>query len=362
MPRLVADVLRRRRHPSRRVIAAFTALGIALLPGLSGRAGDAEGVQLYSTAAPPADYLGPIPVLLARADDGETTTEPTRPAPREPAPAEPAPASPGAPARGVTRLANASTADSVLGRTLPEPEIAAQPKPAAEDPIVRAKRMIGEARQRFSQVRDYSCTFFKRERISGRMTPQYVMQMKARTRPQSIYFRFVRPNSGREAIYVAGRNGGRAIVHDVGLGKLLAGTVELDPRSDRAMEDNRHPITEAGLGHLIETVFRRWNAEMNSGETRVTIVPNTRVGDRLCTMVESMHPQRHPSYLFHKVKLYFDHEHGLPIRFEAYDWPRRPGGQAELVEEYTYHSLRLNPGLSEHDFDPSNPQYSFGRF
>ena len=84
-------------------------------------------------------------------------------------------------------------------------------KPEPEDPIVHAKRMIADARQRFAQVRDYTCTFFKRERIGGKMTPQYVMQMKARTRPQSIYFKFVRPNAGREAIYVAGRNGGRAI-------------------------------------------------------------------------------------------------------------------------------------------------------
>ena len=348
MPPLVAAVLPGRYVP-RRILAALVAGGLALAAGLSGRAGDLDRLVFYSTAAPPADYLGPIPVLLARADVGDAATEPT-------------PAPPPAPVRGVTRVANASTSESVTGRTLTEPDLSPRPKSEAEDPIARAKRTIAEARQRFSQVRDYTCTFFKRERIGGRMTPQYVMKMKARTRPLSIYFLFVRPNAGREAIWVAGRNGGRAVVHDVGLGKLLAGTLELDPRSDRAMEDNRHPITEAGLGHLIDTVYERWNAEMKPGETKVTIVPNTRIGERVCTMIESLHPQRHPSYMFHKVKLYFDQEHGLPIRFEAYDWPRRPGLAAELVEEYTYHNLRLNPGLSEQDFDPSNPQYSFGRF
>jgi hypothetical protein len=336
--------------------------GLALVLAVTGRAGDLDRLHLYSTAAPPADFLGPIPILLARADTTEPSPEPTRSEANEPAPAETSgPASTDVPIRGVTRLANASTADSAA-RALPEPDITPRPAPSVEDPIVRAQATIAEARQRFARVRDYSCTFFKRERIGGRMTPQYVMQMKSRPAPLSIYFKFVRPNGGREAIYVAGRNGGRVVVHDVGLGKLIAGTLNLDPRSDRAMEDNRHPITEAGLGHLIETVFDRWNAEMKAGETKVTIVPNARVGDRVCTMIESAHPQRHPRYLFHKVKLYFDQEHGLPIRFEAYDWPRRKGAAAELVEEYTYHNLRLNPGLSEQDFNPSNPQYSFGRF
>jgi hypothetical protein len=79
-------------------------------------------------------------------------------------------------------------------------------------------------------------------------------------------------------------------------------------------------------------------------------------------MIESTHPQKHPSYLFHKIKVYIDREHGLPIRFEAYDWPKRPGHAPELLEEYTYDKLRLNVGLTDHDFDPANKQYSFGRF
>lgn len=358
MARPLAQAFHRWRPPGHLLVALSIVPGLALLPAGSGRAGDGGEVHLYSTAPPPADFVGPIPVLMTRADGGETVAaaEPTLPA--ESVPADPAGP---APVRGVTRLANAAASDSV-SRALPEPAIAPRPKVEAEDPIARAKRTIAESRQRYAQVRDYSCTFFKRERIGGRMTPQYVMQMKARTQPQSIYFKFVRPHAGREAIFVAGRNSNRVVVHDVGIGKLLAGTLELDPRGDRAMEDNRHPVTEAGLGHLIETVYERWNAEMKAGETKVVIVPNTRVGDRLCTMIESMHPQRAPQYMFHKVKLYVDHENGLPIRFEAYDWPRRAGAPAELLEEYTYHNLRINPGLSQHEFDPSNAQYSFGRF
>lgn len=350
----------RSRRRASRLVALVSAASI--LPGLVPvclAGGDPGPPRFYSTAAPPADYLGPVPVALARFDDADAA--PPDAVANRPDATEPLPPAGDAPIRGVTRLATAPSDSSA--HALPE---AARTPPARltqpEDPITQAKRMIAESRQRYAKLHDYTCTFFKRERIDGRMTPQYVMQMKARTRPSSIYFRFARPNSGREAIYVAGKNGGRVIVHDVGLGKLIAGTLNLDPRSSRAMEDNRHPITEAGLGHLIDTVSQRWGAEMKPGETRVTITPNARVGDRLCTLIESIHPQRQANYLFHKVKLYIDSENGLPIRFEAYDWPRRNGGQAELVEEYTYANLRIDVGLSERDFDPGNNQYSFGRF
>jgi hypothetical protein len=210
-------------------------------------------------------------------------------------------------------------------------------------------------------VRDYTCTFVKRERIDGRLTPQHIMAMKARTNPNSVYFRFHQPNHGREAIYVHGRNDGRIVAHDVGITKFLAGTMHLDPRGSMAMEDNRHPVTEAGIGTLIDTVAKRWAVELTPGESQLTFHDDVRVGNRQCMLIESIHPQRSASFLFHKVKLYIDQEHGLPIRFEAYDWPRHAGGSAELVEEYSYLDLKLNVGLHDHDFDPANKQYSFGR-
>jgi hypothetical protein len=296
----------------------------------------------YSTAAPPVDFRGPEPAPLALIVSREPNSVPRLVPPS----AEP-PRSIAVPAE----------------ETKPSGPTVAKPKvEAGLDPIAQAKRTIAEAQVRFAQVQDYTCRFYKRERIDGRLGSQHVMLMKARTKPLGVYFKFVKPNAGREAIYVAGRNGGKAVVHDVGLGKLIAGTLALDPLGSRAMEDCRHPITEAGIGHLIETLAERWGAEMQSGETHVTVQPGVMVGDRACTLIDSTHPKRAPGYMFHKVRVYFDQEHGLPIRFEAYAWPRRPGAQPELLEEYTYANLKLNAGLREADFDPANKQYSFGRF
>ena len=57
----------------------------------------------------------------------------------------------------------------------------------------------------------------------------------------------------------------------MGLNKLLAGTLALEPTSTRAMEDCRHPITEAGIGPLLDTLTKRWAVELDPVETKVTL-------------------------------------------------------------------------------------------
>jgi Protein of unknown function (DUF1571) len=229
-------------------------------------------------------------------------------------------------------------------------------------PIERAIHAIAESQSRYDLVEDYTCTLYKRERISGRMTPLHIMSLKARTKPQSIYLKFQQPAQGREAIYIAGRHGSKVLAHDVGLNKILAGTLALEPTSSRAMEDCRHPITEAGIGPLLHTLAKRWAVELDPDETKVSFRDDLLIGPRRVTMIESAHPTRRPDFLHYMVRVYIDQELGLPIRFEAFDWPRHPGAEPELTEEYSYIHLKLNVGLGDIDFDVTNSTYSFGRF
>ncbi len=345
----------------------------------------------YSTAAPPEHFPGPMPEQLGNAlamlvMDGISEAE-TNPVPEAEAEAEEMDDSPIGPAPLPSPAAlndreakpEAEPAAPRLASALPDPDVvpssnlsdrnvrelppmpeAAPPTPES-DPVGFALHTMQLCRERFQLVRDYTCVFVKRERIKGRLSVPNVLTMKARTEPHSIYFKFQKPSAGREAIYVEGRHNGQALVHDVGFGKLLAGTLALDPLGSRAMDGCRHPITEAGIGHMIETIIEGWEAEMSPGETLVEY-KNVKVNDRSCLMIVSTHPRQQPDFLFHQVRVYIDREFGLPIRFEAYDWPTRPGVEPLLIEEYTYHNLRLNVGLTEKDFDPSNKAYSFGRF
>lgn len=233
---------------------------------------------------------------------------------------------------------------------------------SAAAPILAARGLVADCQKRFEAVEDYTCTFYKRELVKGKMTPLYQIAMKVRTKPFSVYMKFHNPKAGREAIYVQGANNNKVVAHDVGVAKVLAGTLRLNPREKMAMEDNRHPITEAGIGHLIETLVDRWAVELQPGESQVTIDTHHVWGNRPCTLIVSTHPEKRPEFLFHEVKVYIDHELGLPVRFEAYDWPHDASGRPVLVEEYSYQDLIINVGLDHADFSDGNKAYSFGRF
>jgi hypothetical protein len=204
--------------------------------------------------------------------------------------------------------------------------------------------------------------FSKRERIEGQLTPPHLLMMKVRTQPRSIYVKFHEPRPGREAIYIAGRNGGKVLAHDVGLNRLLGGTLWLEPNGKLAMEDCRHPITEAGIGPLLETLAARWSTELDPSETVVIHRHDQVVGPRRCTMIETTHPKQQPGFMFYRVRVYVDREIGLPIRFEAFDWPGSAQEMPPLAEEYAYIDLKLNVGLHDRDFDVTNTEYQFGRF
>jgi Protein of unknown function (DUF1571) len=315
-------------------------------------AGDSSGTSPKPEAAPEAKAKkdGAPGAADAKADNksAKTTAAETSSAPQ--------PVLKGARAAGRTKTTRLAMRPAALSSAKPT-------EPATpETPIARAIREIADCQARYQGVTDYTCTLFKQERIAGRLIPVHIMAMKVRTKPQSIYLKFQQPARGREAIYVAGRHGGRVLAHDVGFNKLLAGTLELEPRSARAMEDCRHPITEAGIGPLLETVSKRWSLELKPEDSIVQFNDDMQIGSTRCTMIESIHPERGAAFLHHKVRVFIDTELGLPIRFEAYDWPKRPGTEPELTEEYTYTGLKLNVGLEDSDFDTTNSAYSFGRF
>ncbi|MHB1557488.1 MAG: DUF1571 domain-containing protein [Isosphaeraceae bacterium] len=233
---------------------------------------------------------------------------------------------------------------------------------ATELPIARALRVIKGCQTRYQTISDYVCTFTKRERIDGRLRPKHVMSMKVRTRPRSVYLRFREPSAGREAIYIHGQNDGKVVAHDVGIKRLLAGTLNLDPKGGLAMEDCRHPITQAGIGPLLDTLEERWSSELDPSESQVAFDEVELGGSRPCLLIETTHPRKSPSFMFHQVRLFVDQNLGLPVRFEAYDWPSSAQAAPELLEEYTYSDLKLNVGLRDIDFDASNAEYDFGRF
>jgi hypothetical protein len=250
---------------------------------------------------------------------------------------------------------------------------ASQPVKAGEQshPLDPALKVAREGLERIrSEVRDYTCTIVKRERVGDTLGDYEYMFAKIRNGkevdgrevvPFSVYLSFLKPAEikGREVIYVKGQNGNKLCAHEGGLkGKWLP-TVWLPPDGAFAMRGQRYPIYEIGIENLVLKLIEKGETQRKYPNVDVKFYKNAKVNGRNCTCIQLQHPERLADLDFHVARIYIDDELKLPIRYEAYDWPKTAGAQPELLEEYTYIDLKVNPGLTDADFDVKNPNYAF---
>lgn len=228
-----------------------------------------------------------------------------------------------------------------------------------QHPLAPALEHAYQAREALMQVADYEATFSKREVVGRRPTASKI-RVKLREQPYSVYMQFDNPHKGREVIYVTGKNNGMLLAHEEGI-RRVAGTVSLAPDSEDAMEDNRYPITMVGMRNLVSKVIEQWEAEMKYGEVDVKYYPNARLGETDCKVIETQHPQPRKQFKFQMTRLYIDKATGFPVRVEQWAFGETPQSKPTLAEEYTYTNIRANLGLTDRDFDQTNPNYAFPR-
>ncbi len=238
-------------------------------------------------------------------------------------------------------------------------ENSAKPSLDPGHPLYKPLEMAYESRQALNSVKDYQALFVKRELI-GRKLQTTTMNLKLREEPFSVYLFFKDVNKGREVIFVNGKNKNQLLVHETGI-KAVVGTVSLDPKGDMAMDGNKYPVTMIGMRKMLDKIITQWEEEGKYGETTVLYYDpkDTKLGDRPCTAIKTTHPQPRDQFKFHETLLFLDAETNLPIGVQQYAFPGKRDKQAPLVEEYTYGQLKLNAGLTDRDFDTTNPAYAF---
>jgi hypothetical protein len=254
-----------------------------------------------------------------------------------------------------------------VGNSKPDTGFASSTTTTAPAPIDRALAIAEDGLNYIrADIRDYSATMIKRERINGIVGEAEFIDLKVRNRrkdqgiPLSIYMKFLKPSKvkGREVIWVEGRNDGKLIAHE-GTGMFKHITAKLDPDGAMAMRGNRYPVYEAGIENLVFRLIEKGNRDKQLGDAEVKFYEGTKINGRRCTLIQVKHPENRPEYEFHICRVFIDDELNVPIRYSAYDWPEQEGGKPALMEEYTYLNLALNINLTEDDFNPDNGNYKF---
>jgi hypothetical protein len=230
----------------------------------------------------------------------------------------------------------------------------AQPQPIhQEPPLEQPLRMIAEARQFNSRVKDYQGILISQEFVNGKLMPEEIMQLSFRREPFSVYMKWLGPKdmAGQEVCYVQGKYQNQMrVLAASGWGRGF-GWISIATNDPRVKQHSRHQITETGIMNLIDRCDKGWQEERTMNKTKVQIA-EYEYNQRRCTRVETIHTDRDARFYCYRSVVYFDKETKLPIRMECYDWPRvggRPEG--ELLECFSYINLQFNVNLPDSVFN-----------
>ena len=232
----------------------------------------------------------------------------------------------------------------------------------AQHPLIPALQMAQGALNNIrANIKDYSCTMMKRERIDGKLNDPEFMHLRVRHEPFSVYMYFLGPERlrGQEALYVAGKNNGNLLGHAGSGIRKVAGTVQLAPTGVMAMAGQRYPITEIGFYNLTKRLVEVADQDKLFGECEVQYRKGAKINKRLAMCIQVVHPVPRKNFRFHKALIFVDDELNIPVRYESWDWPERPGGPPLLLEEYTYTDIKINNGYTDQTFDEYNTEYHF---
>jgi hypothetical protein len=238
----------------------------------------------------------------------------------------------------------------------------------AKHPLFPALQFAaGVADQIHKQVHDYTCILIKRERIEDQLQDFQTMQVRLRCGriadgqaavPFSVFLEFIAPSKirGRKVLFVAGENGDKMLARNGGK-RFNFVILKIDPLSEASTRESLVPITEMGFENMTRMLMRLLKENIqrdpSGANSRLAFYRNAKVNERTCTRISVRHPEPSPELGFSSADVYVDDELHVPIRLEAYAWPLRPNGPAQLLFEYTYEDLQLNVGLTSADFLPS---------
>lgn len=239
----------------------------------------------------------------------------------------------------------------------PNPQLA----PAANSPVAGsmaqqdlAGKLIADAQASFARVHDYVGLFYRQERVNGQMQPEQTIQIWVRQQPFSVHMKWLGPqkNVGQEAYFVAGKNNNQVKAKASGVLLSAMGFLSFDPTDPKIMATNRHPITEAGIGNLIERLEQGYEAEKRlPPDQSVLSFADFKFLNKPVTRMESAHRVNNGQFYCHRTVVFIDKETRLPVRFEAYDWPKAtspPGG--DMLECYSFVDVKFNVGLNDAAF------------
>lgn len=200
-----------------------------------------------------------------------------------------------------------------------------------------------EVARSYERVRDYACLYEKEERAVSHGELQMIRLSFRKPFDVRMDWLNDRGEVDQTAVYRAGANDGKVLARQKGFVGGLMGTLRLDPNESLAREDSRHPVTEVGLGKIIE------RAQCDAADAQIA---SRFVGEEAL--------DGRPAYEFEftakgggpvlglpdarRALIWVDRELRLPVKLELYD------SANALAERHRFKDVRVNQKLTDKTF------------
>lgn len=205
----------------------------------------------------------------------------------------------------------------------------------------------------YAGVKDYTAVFTRSEMLRGKQRPEETIALKFRE-PSQVYMKWLSESGkDREAIFIKGRDGDKVLVHEPG---WISGhfTVLLPPDGSTIMSRSRHSFDEIGIGRIIDLITATFEKANQAGDLEMLDLGTTREEGRAMRVIEGVLPKDPAKkYYCYRAIVTIDEGLKLPVAVKVYDWTDK------LVEHYRYTNIQINPGLTDREFSPENPDYGF---
>ncbi len=226
-----------------------------------------------------------------------------------------------------------------------------QPQEATADiTLDKALSLVQACEEAYGKVEDYTAVLYKEERLkSSALRPKETIFVKYR-KPNQIYMKWVEePNKGMELIYPVRDQ--KLVVEPGGLLDVITPKMYLNPKDNLAMVHNRHPVTEAHLGFLVDRYIADFKSAKEKGEVKVLLSEGVQLGEESVDQIEVF--LLGEGYYCARSVITFHQETHLPVSVEFYDEKNL------LFERYRYTQFQANVGLTDLDFNEENSEYDF---
>lgn len=195
----------------------------------------------------------------------------------------------------------------------------------------------------YSQVKSYQCLYEKEERAISNGELQIIRVSFRKPFDVRLDWLDDRGKVDQSAVYRTGFNEGKLLARQYGLIGAIAGTLRLDPAEQAALADSKHPITEIGIGKIIE----RAQHDAAGGRMSLKFVGEELINSRSAYRFEFI-PKNSDGVAGlpegRRAVVWVDKEFKLPTRLEIYD------GANTLLERHVFKDLQLNVNLSDKTF------------